>query len=139
MSKFSTHDHTFISVGDAGKVFTSCHHCGLGIRYYASFKNNSTDEVIHIGQTCFANATPNQKRAFNLLKAQARIANKVEKFLTTDSLGIRLASYCKTNPKSEDADNQMLHLKLQHLSATGFFNNAELILINKLLTQGKIK
>jgi hypothetical protein len=135
--KFSTHGYTFLSVQDRGKVDGSCYNCGLGIRYFALFKNDATGEVIHIGQTCMSNATPEQKRAFSVVERRARLARKVAKFLATDETAQRLAAYCEANPISEDraTTNWMLHLKLSHLQNMGYFNNAEYDLIELLLAK----
>ena len=133
--KFSTYGYEFITCGDAGTVFNTCSHCGSAIRYYAEFKHIESGEIVYIGQTCFAKATPEQKRQFSLLERRARIAKKSEKFLANNPIGIRLQAYCSTHSKSEDkhSDNWMLFLKKDHLIASGSFNNAELGLVERLL------
>ena len=137
MSKFSTHGYTFISVGDAGKVFSSCAHCGLGIRYYASFKNDATGEIIHIGQTCFSNATPAQKQEFDAIKKAAAFDRKIEKLIATNSVVSRLMDYCATH--EEDADksssNCMLFLKKRHFMGAGSLNANEITLVDLHLTK----
>jgi hypothetical protein len=81
-----------------------------------------------------SNATPEQKRAFSIVERQARFARKLSKFLATDKTAQRLAAYCETNPINEDnADNRMLHLKLQHLQSMGYFNDREYVLVETLL------
>ena len=35
-----------------GGGFSSCEHCGKAIRYVAIMKHLTTDETIHIGETC---------------------------------------------------------------------------------------
>lgn len=135
MSKFSTFDYTFVTVVDGGTVSGTCHHCGLGIRYMAIYKHKTTGAIVHIGQTCMSNATPEQKRAFSIVERQARQARKVAKFLATDKIAQRLVAYCEANPKSEDknSDNWMLHLKLSHVQDMGYFNDREYVLVETLL------
>lgn len=135
--KFSTHGYTFISVVDAGQVSGSCYNCGLGIRYMALFKHNATGTIVHIGQTCMANATPEQKRAFSHAERLARLARKVEKYLATDPIAQRLVAYCESNPKSEDktSDNWLLHLKLDHIRSQGYLNEWEDERVESLLSK----
>lgn len=129
--KFSTYGYEFLGVQDHGKVDGACFNCGLGIRYFAIFKNVESGELVHIGQTCLVNSTPAQKRAFSQVEKEARIARKIEKFLTSDPLGKRLAEYCANNEESEDKEssNWLLFLKKRHLEGCGSFNDAEYKLV----------
>jgi hypothetical protein len=129
--KFSTYGYEFLGVQDHGKVDGACFNCGLGIRYFAIFKNVESGELVHIGQTCLVNSTPAQKRAFSQVEKEARIARKIEKFLTSDPIGKRLAEYCANNEESEDKEssNWMLFLKKRHLEGCGSFNDAEYKLV----------
>lgn len=133
--KFSTYGYTFIGVGDAGKIFATCANCGEAIRYYAKLKNNTSGDIVHIGQTCFANATPAQKREFTVAQRRARIGKKTEKYLQNDPVGIRLQAYCANHERSADQNtaNWMLFLKKDQLAGCGYFNQAEVQLVLSLL------